>query len=241
MFQLSHESDITSALSYRLNHLVWTFMLSRLSPAADPTLSWCLHMISMRAVARIAHDLRAVYVAARRFTNVACSFIGRYVIAQRNKMLSVSVRIFVSIMVNALRCQINAYMILRLSVYISRNLSIYPYARQFSQQQDIRPVRAFDATVQYGAKVKVRPLKRTAIIKSKILSFLIIVHTVSSIRGTGQALIFKTELRTSRTSAKRLLDTGFQPTKWPPSNSGAPATRPAGPGLPSGGDAADYD
>ena len=153
------------------------------------------------------------------------------------------VRIYVSIMVYTLRCQIITCMVPNLSVYIYRQLSIYLYKniQINSQKRDIQHVRAYAATVRYGAKMKIRPLKRTVITKSNILTFLIIVHAVSSTRGTYHASVFKTELRTSRTSAKRLLDTGFQPTKWPPSNSGAPATRPAGPGLPSGGDAADYD
>ena len=146
-------------------------------------------------------------------------------------------------MVYTLRCQTIAYMVSKLSVYIYRKLSIYLYKniQTYSQKRDIQHVRAHSATVQYGAEIKIRPLKRAAITKSKILTLLIIAHAVSVTRVPYHTSVFKTEFRTSRTSAKRLLSTGFQPTKWPPSNSGAPVTRPAGPGLPSGGDAADYD
>ena len=43
-------SDTTSSLSCRMNHLVWEIMLHRLTPAADLTLDWRLHMIRMRAM-----------------------------------------------------------------------------------------------------------------------------------------------------------------------------------------------
>ena len=120
---LSHMcvSDITSSLSYRLNHLV----LQRLTPAADPVLDWYLHRVSMRAIARVAHNLLAAGRAVCSIKHVACSFIEMYLATQRNTKLRMVVRIYVSIMVYILCCQTIAYGIETECIYIQKTEYIF--------------------------------------------------------------------------------------------------------------------
>ena len=96
------------------------------------------------------------------------------------------------------------------------------------------------AVVYYGETITVAPLKRRPKYRGAILSTALVIYIVSARRYMVSQPPGVIQGEHTRPWAPRSHFTGYQPALGPPTNPGAPGTRPAGPGLPSGGDAADY-